>query len=278
MLRPPSERTVCCFDCEWVPDAPTGRRVYDLRPEVPDAEVLEVMWREGGGTAEDPRPYLKTTLCRVVSLAAVIRESDGRDVKLRLFALPDRPEPMDEGQLLARFLGYLTDKHPQLVGFNSKDADLPILVQRAMVHGLSIPGLGRPGDHVKPWEAGPDYFNRFGNQHVDLREILTGFGKTSARLHDLATACGIPGKLGTDGASVVDLWVNGDLAGIVRYNLFDACTTYLLWLRAMCLAGFLSPEARKKEEDLFRGVLEVKVAADPPFRVFIEAWERLGRG
>jgi predicted PolB exonuclease-like 3'-5' exonuclease len=146
-----------------------------------------------------------------------------------------------------------------------------------MVHGLSIPGLGRPGEHVKPWDAGPDFFNRFGNQHVDLREALTGFGKTSARLHELATACGIPGKLGTDGSSVVDLWVAGDIAGIVRYNLFDACTTYLLWLRAMTLAGFVTPEARAKEEASFRAVLEAKAEADPPFGVFIEAWDRLRR-
>ncbi|HJU84215.1 MAG TPA: 3'-5' exonuclease [Holophagaceae bacterium] len=275
MLRPPSERTLCLFDCEWVPDAATGRRVYDLPAATPDAEVLERMWAEGGGTEADPRPYLKTVLCRVVSLAAVIRESDGHDVKLRLFALPDHPEPMEEGQLLSRFLVYLADKHPQLVGFNSREADLPILVQRAMVHGLSIPGLGRPADHVKPWDAGPDFFNRFGNQHVDLREVLTGFGKTSARLHELATACGIPGKLGTDGSSVVDLWVAGDLAGIVRYNLFDACTTYLLWLRAMSLAGFISPEQRRKEEGIFRQVLEAKAQADPPFGVFLEAWDRL---
>ena len=277
MLRPPSARTICLFDCEWVPDAATGRRVYDLSSEVPDADVLRTMWAEGGGTEEDPRPYLKTVLCRIVSLAAVIRETDGAGVKLRLFALPDKPEVMDEAQILQRFLLFLTDKHPQLVGFNSKEADLPILVQRAMVHGLGIPGLGRPGEHVKPWEAGPDFFNRFGNQHVDLREVLTGFGKASARLHELATACGIPGKLGTDGASVVDLWVAGDIAGIVRYNLFDACTTYLLWLRAVSAAGFVTPEQRLKEETAFRQVLEAKAEADPPFGVFIEAWDRLRR-
>lgn len=276
MLRPPSSRTLCLFDCEWVPDPATGRRVYELGPEVPDAEVLKAMWAEGGATEQDPRPYLKTILCRVVSLAAVIRESDGQGVKLRLFALPDKPEAMDEAEILRRFLLFLTDKHPQLVGFNSKEADLPILVQRAMVHGLSIPGLGRPDEKAKPWElAHGDLFNRYGNQHVDLREVLTGFGKTSARLHELATACGIPGKLGTDGSSVVDLWVDGDIAGIVRYNLFDACTTYLLWLRAMCLAGFLTPEARAKEEAAFRAVLEAKAEADPPFGVFIAAWDRL---
>lgn len=55
------------FDCEWVPDPRAGRLVYGLPADLPDRDVLAAMWKRGGATAEDPRPFLKTVLCRVVS-------------------------------------------------------------------------------------------------------------------------------------------------------------------------------------------------------------------
>lgn len=270
MLRPP-HHTIWIFDAEWVPDPATGRRVLDLPREMPDAEVLEAMWARGGASEADPRPYLKTILCRLVSIAAVVRTVKGGEVQLRLMALPDKPEPMPEDELLRRFLVALGDKKPQLVGFNSREADLPILVQRALVHGLSIPGLGRSADR---WDK-TDFFDRYGAQHIDLREALGGWGKAGSTLHELATACGIPGKLGTDGKSVIDLWLAGDIAGIVRYNEFDALTTYLVWLRAQCLAGHLTPEMREAEEAQVRALLAERAASDPAFLAFAEAWERL---
>lgn len=272
MLRPP-HHLIFAFDAEWVPDPATGRRVLGLPADMEDAEVLARMWAAGGATETDPRPYLKTVLCRVVSIAAVVRTDKAGVVQHRLFALPDGPEPLAEDDLLRRFLVALGDRKPQLVGFNSRDADLPILTQRAMVHGLSIPGLGRGADR---WDKA-DFYDRFGNQHIDLRDAVGSWGKSSSTLHELATACGIPGKLGTDGKSVIDLWRAGDMAGIVRYNQFDALTTFLVWLRAMTLSGHLTPEQMAAEEAQIRTLVGQKAAQDPAFGAFLEAWEALSR-
>lgn len=271
MLRPPRP-VLWAFDCEWVPDLPTGRRVLGL-PEASDAEVLEALWAYGGATEENPRPYLKTVLCRVVSVAAVIREARGGAVTHKLFALPDRGEAMAEDELLRRFLVKLGDRKPQLVGFNSRDADLPILTQRGLVHGLSIPGLGRSGEK---W-AKDDFYDRYGDQHIDLKDGLSGWGRGMPSLHELATACGIPGKIGTDGSSVIDLWQAGDVPGIVRYNEFDALTTFLVWLRAQCLSGHLSPEQMAEEEASIRALVAERAQADPAFGAYLEAWDRLRR-
>jgi predicted PolB exonuclease-like 3'-5' exonuclease len=270
MLRPPQHQ-LFAFDAEWVPDPATGRRVLDLPAELDDAEVIERMWAYGGATESEPRPYLKTILCRVVSIAAVIRTVKSGEVHHRLYALPEGPEALPEDDLLRRFLVAVGDKKPQLVGFNSRDSDLPILVQRAMVHRLSIPGLGRSAEK---WAAG-DFFDRYGNQHVDLREITGAWGKASSTLHELATACGIPGKLGTDGKSVIDLWRAGDVAGIVRYNQFDALTTFLVWLRAMTLSGHLTPEQLEAEEAQVRALVQQKALVDPGFNLYLEGWKRL---
>jgi len=79
---------VWTFDAEWIPDPVAGRLLYDLPDEAPDSDVLSHMWREGGANEEDPTPYLKTVVCRIVSVAAVERSVSGGNAKLHLLSLP----------------------------------------------------------------------------------------------------------------------------------------------------------------------------------------------
>jgi len=228
---------VWAFDCEWVPDLQAGRLLYHLPEELPEHEVLRVMWEQGGATAENPMPFLRTLLCRVVSVATVIRRVLGNgEVQLFLQALPETPEDpdQDEPYILKRFLADgLAARHPQLVGFNSRNSDLRILTQRAMVHGLTLKTLCERLD-AKPWES----------QDIDLMDLVSGYGKNYAvSLNEIATLSGIPGKLDTTGDDVCGLWYSGQRRKIVEYNCFDALTTYLVWLRMACFSGCLTPEA-----------------------------------
>ena len=98
------------------------------------------MWEEGGADEENPMPYLKTTICRVISIAAVVRTvKENGEVALSLRALPHDstdPKQTSEAEILSRFLKAVGEKKPQLVGFNSAKADLKILVQRAVAKGV----------------------------------------------------------------------------------------------------------------------------------------------
>ena len=250
-------KEVWAFDAEWVPDPVTGRAVYGLAAPLSDLEVIEEMWRQGGASPDEPRPYLKTVLCRVVSVSVVIRKADqGSPPKLTLFSLP-QPEDgcLAEAELLKRFLSAVGEAKPQLVGFNSQSADLKILLQRALVHSLHLPAFcKRPN---KPWE-GIDYFARDNDYHVDLKEVLSAWGKSTPTLHEMACACGIPGKIDTTGGSVIDLWRAGDIRRIVQYNECDALSTYLLWLRLAHLAGLLSPDQFLQDESALEQLLKKK--------------------
>ncbi|PYK02383.1 MAG: hypothetical protein DME23_01715 [Verrucomicrobia bacterium] len=250
-------KEVWAFDAEWVPDPVTGRAVYGLAAPLSDLEVIEEMWRQGGATPDEPHPYLKTVLCRVVSVSVVIRKADqGSPPKLMLFSLP-RPEDgcLAEAELLKRFLSAVGEAKPQLVGFNSQSADLKILLQRALVHSLHLPAFcKRPN---KPWE-GIDYFARDNDYHVDLKEVLSAWGKSTPTLHEMACACGIPGKIDTTGGTVIDLWHAGDIRRIVQYNECDALSTYLLWLRLAHLAGLLSPDQFLQDESALEQLLKKK--------------------
>jgi predicted PolB exonuclease-like 3'-5' exonuclease len=269
---------VWAFDAEWIPDPVAGRLLYGLPDATSDREVVQEMWRRNGATTEIPRPYLKTVLCRVVSIAAIIRRVlPDRTVRLQLVSLPEdpqNPQECDEAALLSRFLTVLGQRKPQLVGFNSQAADLKIFLQRGIVRGIAAPEFCRRP--AKPWE-GVDYFARTNEGHIDLMHVVSGWGSTMPSLHELATLSGIPGKLDIDGQHVAELWLNGEFERIVQYNEFDALTTYLVWLRMTHFGGFFASEAYEAEQDLVRALIAEK-AHEPRhahLASYQEAWDRL---
>ena len=75
-------KRVWAFDIEWIPDPIAGRILYDLSEDTRVEDVMKVMWERGGATEEDPTPFLKTAVCRVVSVAALERRD--WDVETRL--------------------------------------------------------------------------------------------------------------------------------------------------------------------------------------------------
>jgi len=268
---------VWAFDLEWVPDPESGRRVYDLPADMPDDDVRQVMWARGGASAEEPQPFLKYALCRVVSAAVVVRRQrdDGR-VSVSLASLPHLDQTaMPERELLTKFLTQLgqEDPKPQLVGFNSRTADVPILVQRGIIQGVAAGEFcHRPN---RPWE-GTDYFYKGSESHVDVKEIVSGWGKGTPSLHELAAAGGIPGKMGTTGDDVLALWLAGDVRRIVEYNQYDALTTYLVWLRTALFAGLLSPQRHADEEQRLREMLGRHVAAgEAHLQAYLDKWQGL---
>ena len=235
------------------------------------------MWQRGGATAEDPQPYLKTSLCRVVSVAAVERRQkpDG-NAALSLTSLPrdpDDPTQATESAVVGRFLEGISRHRPQLVGFNSRGSDLPILLQRGLILGLTAPGFCSRPD--KPWE-GIDYFARYSDWNLDLKDLVSGWGLSTPSLHELAVQSGIPGKMDVDGSAVADLWLAGEHRRIVRYNEFDALTTYLVWLRLAHFAGFFDDDAYRAEQALVDDLLTTEIAGERPHLLqYLEVWRRL---
>jgi len=268
---------VWAFDIEWVPDPVAGRLLHGL-PEASDREAMEALWQAGGASEADPTPYLKTVLCRIVSIAAVERRArPGGDVSLNLMSLPRdvaSPHARREANVIGTFLEALGEHCPQLVGFNSLDADVKILIQRGVVLGVEAAGFCSRPD--KPWE-GVDYFARGSDFNIDLKDILGGWGKSVPSLHEIATLSGIPGKLDVDGNQVAHLWLEGRLDEIVRYNEYDALTTYLVWLRLAHFAGHFSAEAYATEQTRLRELLEVRAQKPEGAHLsrYLAEWERL---
>jgi predicted PolB exonuclease-like 3'-5' exonuclease len=268
---------VWVFDVEWVPDPVAGRLLYQLPDAMSEEDVVQEMWREGGATEEEPMPYLKTVLCRVVSISALTRHASSDEIKLNLISLPRDPKDpsqVSEAHIVGTFLNAIGAHRPQLIGFNSQAADLKILMQRGVANGIQATEFCRRPD--KPWE-GVDYFARGSNWNIDLMEILGGWGKSTPSLHEMVTVCGIPGKIALEGHQVAPLWLRGELDRIIAYNEFDTVSTYLLWLRLAHFGGFLSTVQYEEEQKLLWQFLSKE--AETPLRShlqdYLKEWEKL---
>jgi predicted PolB exonuclease-like 3'-5' exonuclease len=246
---------------------------------MPDQEVVDEMFRHGGASEENPRPYLKTVLCRLVSISALARTEEDGVVRLQLHSLPtvgdsSAPEAAEE-EILRRFLEGVGRAKPQVVGYNSWSADFRILIQRAVALGVQAAEFAKRPD--KPWD-GVDYFGG-GDWHIDLLEVLAGRGRSRPSLHEMALTCGIPGKFSGAGDSVLDFWQAGELGKIIAYNEFDALTTYLLWLRIAYFGGFFDSNQYEAEQGLLRELLQ-REGARPErahLREYETEWDRVRR-
>ena len=274
--------TVIAFDCEWIPDIPAARFIERDAQNASDEQCLDILWLKNGATDETPHPFLKLAQSRLVSIAMMVRKAPpvkGQSPELSLTWLPRNFQDntqLSEKKIIASFLAAVERRKPQLVGFNSKNSDLRILMQRALILGIPAKGfLERP---AKPWE-GIDYFARDNEGSIDLMELIVGAYNRSAtlNLNDICTLCGIPGKFDSHGDEVFDYWKAGDLAQIIQYNCYDAISTYLLWLRLAWISGTFTTTQYDEELELTRDYLMgLSEAQETAFiEAYINEWDRL---
>ncbi len=274
MLKSPIHELALFFDMEWVPDAAGAKRLFDLDDDTTELDAMQRLWEHSPAydAEKNPRPFLKYMFSRVVSIAFLSRKTffnrdNERVVEFSLNSLPKLPlEEMDvdEASIIDRFLYILGERRPQLVGYNSAESDLQVLIQRGIINEVTAPAFNeRPN---KPWE-GPDYFDaRNSEAHFDILKKFSG-GAMTPRLDEMAKLCGYPGKIDVKGDQVTDLWLERNLTKIVEYNQIDVLNTYLVWLRVVYFAGQLTEEQYMDEQEQFREFLESETAK--PEKAFI---------
>ena len=272
-----SERT-WFYDLEWVPDADGARRLLDLPPETTEAGAMEALWKYSGASAEQKRPFVKYLFSRVVSIAFLSRHFvfvDGsKTVEFKLHSLPKLPleaPDYDEAYLISRFLHFIGERDPRLVGFNSAQSDIQVLIQRGLINEVTAEKFCLRPD--KPWE-GRDYFYKYSEEHLDLLALFSRGNGMTPKLDELAKLCGFPGKIDVDGKQVVDLWLARDLDKIVKYNQIDVLNTYLVWLRVVYFCGKIPDDKYYAELDIFRDFLKREAANEANDHIcqFLEAW------
>jgi predicted PolB exonuclease-like 3'-5' exonuclease len=144
-----------------------------------------------------------------------------------------------EKELITAFCDKIAELSPQLVTFNGNSFDLPVLRYRAMVHGVSAPGLS-----ARP------YFRRYTEDAIDLCDVFSSFSSQGkAKLHELCRIMGLPGKPdGMSGDEVEKYYRDGHVCEIAEYCEGDVVNTYRLWLRHELFCGRLSDAGFRASE------------------------------
>ncbi|HSU24789.1 MAG TPA: ribonuclease H-like domain-containing protein [Pyrinomonadaceae bacterium] len=278
MLKDELNERTWFYDLEWVPDANGARRMFDLPADSSELDAMNELWRYSGASETLPRPFVKYLFSRVVSIAFLSRNVvfvDGsKTVEFKLHSLPKLPvenDDCDEAYIIGRFLHFIGERDPHLVGYNSSQSDIQVLIQRGLVNEVTAEKFClRPS---KPWE-GRDYFYKYSEEHLDLLTLLSKGNGMSPKLDELAKLCGFPGKIDVDGSQVVDLWLARDLTKIIQYNQIDVLNTYLVWLRIVHFCGKLRDDKYFAEIEIFRDFLKFEATDQDNvhIRQFIEAW------
>jgi len=209
--------------------------------------------------------FLQPYLQRVVAISCALRDRDG----LRVWTLGDETE--SEAQLIHRFFDGLNRFTPQLISWNGSGFDLPVLVQRGLIHGVAAHRFWDQGEDDRDFKWN-NYLSRYHTRHLDLMDVLSLYqGRALAPLDDMAKLCGFPGKLGMDGSQVWPAFRQGKLKEIRDYCETDAANTYLLFLRYQHMRGAMTPKAYEEEIALVKETLGA--SDETHWKEFMAAWK-----
>jgi predicted PolB exonuclease-like 3'-5' exonuclease len=249
------------FDIETIPDVESGRRLYNLdglSDEDTGKAMLHARQQKTGNE------FLPLHLHRICAISVVLRHAD----RVKVWSLGEADS--DEAELVQRFFDGIDKFMPTLVSWNGGGFDLPVLHYRALLHGVQAPRYWDNGSDDRDFKWN-NYLSRYHERHTDLMDVLAGYQmRASAKLDEVATMLGFPGKMGMSGARVWDAFMAGEIEAIRNYCESDVLNTFLVYLRFQLIRGHLTGAAYQQELELLRATLEQE--DKPHFREFLENW------
>jgi 3'-5' exonuclease len=219
-----SETTYLVLDIETIPD-----RELFTPPETPTGVE---------------RPFPPLYACKPIVIGVMWIGADLGVKKIGTFG-----EGKDEAAMMADFADFMGKWRPQVVTWNGRGFDLPVLALRALRFGLDF----------RWYYRGEGYRYRFTEEgHLDLCDVISDHG--AARMTSLdgaARTIGLPGKQdGVDGSQVEGLFHAGQLDALRRYCLSDVVQTAFLFLRYRLVSGDLDRDGYRHAASAMLATLE----------------------
>lgn len=222
---------VLVFDIETLTDLKSGAHLYGLDlPEQDLESALTKLRRQESGSE-----FQRLPLHEIVCISGLWIDEKGT---MKLFSFSR--EQWSEAEILTKFLSIFDKRHPTLVSWNGSQFDLPVILFRAMYHGLSAAALFDQGE-IDTQKRYNNYQNRYHHRHVDLMDVMAMFnGRNFQKLDDIAHLLGYPGKRGIAGYHIPTYVKNKQWLDLTSYCEGDVLNTWLIFLRWALLKGQLS--------------------------------------
>jgi 3'-5' exonuclease len=179
----------------------------------------------------------------------------------------------NEQRLLSKFWRYFAENTPRLVTWNGKGFDLPVLRARAMMYGISAQSWYQSGTK---WDS---YMQRYApDWHCDLMEQLSDYKACAAMsLDDVATAMGLPGKIGGHGSEVEAMVRCGDIDKVRAYCEADCLNLFVLYLRWALLSGRTDLTSHNATLEGLIEYMHSERDARPHLGEFLDRWRSSNR-
>ena len=255
--------SILVFDIESIPDFESGRKIHKLDDELSDKDVVKAMQHlQFQKTGSE---FMPLHLQKIVAISAVF-ENRGQ---VKVWSLGD--VDADEKEIIQRFFQGVEQNTPTLVSWNGGGFDLPVLNYRSLLHGVQAPRYWEMGDDDTSFRFN-NYISRFHWRHTDLMDVLGNYQpRAGAKLDEIATMLGYPGKFGMSGADVWDRFQQGAIEEIRNYCETDVLNTYLVYLNFEVIRGRSSPELLN--EKCVRVKQMLKESGKPHLIEFLKVWE-----
>ena len=166
--------------------------------------------------------------------------------------------------------GWRRYNKPQLVSFNGRGFDMPLLELAAFRFGIQITDWF--AEHRRNFDQPRYRYNM--SAHFDLHEWLTnnGASRFNGGLSLAANLIGKPGKMDVSGHMVQDLWDAGRANDIHDYCRADVLDTYFVFLRSRVLVGEISIKQEHERIEEARAWIERSAKEHPGLNRYLSAW------
>ncbi len=230
------------FDIETVADGRLVQRVrYPDEPTLTPAEAVAKYRAQIREQTNGKSDFVPHTFQLPVSVAIAKVAADYSLIEVKTL---DRPRFRPQVITRAFWRGWEKYGQPTLVTFNGRFFDVPVLEMSAFRYGLSVPAwFNAVGNQYQQPR------NRFNtNAHIDLQDVLGNQGAVNMHggLNLIAQLLGKPGKMGTKGDMVQELWETGQRDRVDNYCMCDALDTYFVFLRCRVVQGHINVEQERR--------------------------------
>jgi len=253
---------VLVFQIKTIPDIDSGRKLYDLH-DLTDKDVANVMLHKRRQEVGHER--LKVHLQKIVSISVAMRTAEHFSV----WTLGEKN--VDEKGMVEQFFALIDGYTPNLVSWNGKDFDLPVLHYRALLYGLNAKRYWEMGGQVEKFKFN-NYLNRYHDRHLGLMDVLAGYeSHAHAPLNEMATMLGFPGNLSKPQGDVWDDYLAGKITAINERCETDVINIYLVFLRFEMMRGRLDADEYALECQVVRKSLQAE--SKPHLTQFDQGWK-----
>ncbi len=270
-----SNKPLFVFDIETIPDTSVvqnllGKNIADVK------EARQALTDYHLEITDGKNSFLRQPFHQIVAVSYVLAEPVHEEAGEKYYKIKHihsgGKEDTQEQDLVYGFFKLIDDKMPTLVSFNGRTFDIPVLKYRAMKYANKFTRFFKEGTK---WDS---YSSRYSpDWHCDLLDVLSDFGSSARiKLNEVCSILGLPGKFGTDGSEVTNLYDEGKIKEIRDYCETDALNTYLLYLRYALLIGKISKNSYNSSID--DALVFIEQSDKQHLLEFLDAWSKACNG